>query len=324
MSKSDISKLLAVLEKNGIFLILGHEDPDGDCLGSQLALASWLERRGKKVYLCSIGPWKRPETSAWQGKFRSRIPEFEKDSRVVSIILDCSSWERTGYQADILPAGPSIVIDHHAGTAVYGDVSYIDSASPSTTIMIQRIIEAAGDTPTLEEAEYLFLGFCTDTGFFRHLESTSSETLEAVARIVKIGVSPSETFRKITGGRNLGSRKLLGRTLDRTELYFDGRLAITWENWRDWRELGNLRDSSMLYQLLFSISGIEAVILIREQNDGMCIISLRSVSNLDVSDIARFFGGGGHKKAAGCTMSGDRLDAIEHLLRILADRMDTR
>jgi phosphoesterase RecJ-like protein len=126
----------------------------------------------------------------------------------------------------------------------------------------------------------------------------------------------------LAGGRSLGSRKLLGRVLERAELFFGGRLVLSWETWKDWRELGSERDSDMLYQLMLSIAGIEAAAIVREQNDGYCVVGLRSITDLDVGDIARFFGGGGHKKAAGCTVSGDLNDVTEHLLQVFADRLD--
>ena len=317
-----LKTILQALDEHEVFVILGHEDPDADCLGSQRALGSWLSRIGKTVHLCSAGPWARPEISEWQSWFRNRIPVLDSREKVLTIILDCSSFDRTGLPADSLPDAPVMVIDHHAAGSDYGDIRYVDSLSPSTTLLVQKIMEAAGDKPTQDEAEILFLGFCTDTGFFRHLEPGHGEALELVSRLVEAGASPTDTFRLLGGGRSLGSRKLLGRVLDRAELYFDGRVVISWENWKDWRELGSERDSDMLYQLLLSIGGIEAAAVIREQNDGNCVVGLRSITDLDVADIARFLGGGGHRKAAGCTVSGDLHDVTEHLLQIFADRLD--
>jgi len=321
-SDSDITAILNTFQSHDTFYILGHEEPDADCLGSQRVLGSWLSRRGKKVHLCSAGPWKRPEIADWEKLFCSRIPEPEAGENPLLVILDCSAPDRTGFPDSALPKADSCVIDHHAAGSDFGDIRLVDSLSPSTTLLIQKLIEAAGDEPTKEEAEILFLGFCTDTGFFRHVEPGRSEPLEAVARLVEAGASPSETFRLLAGGRSMGSRKLLGRVLERAEPYFGGRLVLSWETWRDWKELGSERDSDILYQMLLSISGVEAAAVIREQNDGTCAIGLRSITSLDVSDIARFFGGGGHKKAAGCTTSGDLQDVTEHLLQIFADRLD--
>ena len=317
-----VDRVIECLGNHATFLILGHEDPDADCLGSQRALGAWLTRRGKAVHLCCAGPWKRPEIADWQRFFQSRIPRFDPNDDVVTVILDCSSPDRTGFNRDDFPRAAMVVIDHHAAGSDFGDIPFVDPSSPSTTLLIQRIIEAAGEQPTREEAEMLFLGFCTDTGYFRHLEPGQGGPLESAARLVNLGASPTQTFRTLNGGRSLGSRRLLGRALERAELHFNGRLIITWEHWKDWRELGSERDSDMLYQLLIGTAGVEAAAVVREQNDGMCVVGLRSITNLDVSEIAQFFGGGGHKKASGCTISGDRHDAVGHLLRIFAARLD--
>lgn len=319
---SEIDSVLKAFETHSTFVILGHEDPDADCLGSQRALGSWLTRRGKDVHICSVGAWARPEIADWEPLFKRMIPELDEKEPVLTVILDCSSPDRTGYTDAELPSGSSCVIDHHAAGSDFGDIRYVDPLSPSTTLLIQKLIETTGDTPTPEEAEIMFLGFCTDTGYFRHVEPGRAEPLEAVARLVGAGASPAETFRLLAGGRSLSSRKLLGRVLERSELHFDGRLVLTWENWKDWRELGSERDSDMLYQLMMSIAGIEAAVIIREQNDGKCTVGFRSITELDVGAIARFFGGGGHKKASGCTMSGDLEDVTEQILHIFADRLD--
>jgi len=318
----DISSVLKAIDSHDTFYLLGHEDPDADCLGSQRVLGSWLSRRGKKTHLCSAGPWNRPEISGWEPLFKKSIPVLLKGESPLIIVLDCSSTDRTGFPDSSLPEAESCVIDHHSAGSDFGDYRYVDTLSPSTTLLILNLIEAAGDKPTKEEAEILFLGFCTDTGYFRHVEPGRAEPLEAVSRLVAAGASPSDTFRLLAGGRSLGSRKLLGRVLERAELHFNGRLVLTWENWKDWRELGSERDSDNMYQMLLSISGVEAAAVIREQNDGICTIGLRSITDLDVSEIARFFGGGGHKKAAGCSSSGDLHDVSEHLLQVFADRLD--
>lgn len=321
-SASGIFQVLEAFNKHDTFYILGHEDPDADCLGSQRALGSWLNRRGMKTHLCSAGPWNRPEIGGWEKYFHNRIPNQQDGENPMLVILDCSSPERTGFPDSSLPRAPNCVIDHHAAGSDFGDIRFVDSLSPSTTLMILRIIEAAGEKPTREEAEFLFLGFCTDTGYFRHVEPGRGDVLRSVAALVDCGASPGETFNLLAGGRSLGSRKLLGRVLERSELHFNGRLLLTWENWKDWKELGNERDSDSMYQMLMGISGVQAAAVIREQNDGSCTIGLRSSTDLDVSVIARFFGGGGHKKAAGCTTSGSLHDVRTQLLQIFAGRLD--
>ncbi|PIE04085.1 MAG: DHH family phosphoesterase [Spirochaetales bacterium] len=313
--------VLNALDQYEEFFILGHEEPDADCLCSQRVLGSWLSRRGKTVHLCSAGPWRRPEIAGWQPLFNAGIPPAAPGAKILSVILDCSSFSRTGFPEDTLPKGPVMVIDHHATSENFGDFRYLDPQSPSATLLVQKLMESAGDPPTQEEAQLLFMGFCTDTGFFRHVEPWRLGAMEGVARLVGNGASPPKTFQLLNGGRSPGSLQLLGRILERIEIHFNGRLALSWERPKDRRELGKERDSDMMYQLLLGISGVEAAAVIREQNNGTCVAGLRSLTDLDVSEIAGFFGGGGHRKAAGCAISGDLQDAKEHLLTLFADRL---
>jgi phosphoesterase RecJ-like protein len=317
----EIEPVLKALNDHDAFYILGHEDPDADCAGAQRVLGSWLARRGKIVHLCSAGAWNRPEISDWAKYFSLGIPPLENGAKPLNVILDCSTPDRTGYRPEELPAAPFCVIDHHAAGSDFGDYRYIDPSSPSTTLLIQNLMESAGSDITAEEAEILFLGFCTDTGYFRHVEPGRSEPLESVARLVAAGASPSETFRLLAGGRSIGSRRLLGRVLERAALHFGGRLVVTWETWKDWKELGSERDSDMLYQLMLSIAGVEAAMVVREQDDGRCVVGLRSVNSLDVGEIAGLFGGGGHRKAAGCTLTGSLADITGRFLDVFAGRL---
>ena len=321
MTDPNIELALKILDEGNVCCIFGHEDPDADCLASQSVMASWLERRGKTVHKCSIGPWEREEIADWQASFQEKIPKFAPKERVLKIFLDCSSPDRTGFPSADFPDGPSLIIDHHAVGSEFGDVRYIDTKSPSTTLQIQQLMIAANEEITKEEAKLLFLGFCTDTGFFRFLKANDGKYLKEVAKLVDLGASPAETHHLLTGGRSLGTRHLLGRVLQRVELQFNGRLAISWETWKDWQELGTTRDKDMSYQLMTSISGVEAVAMIREQQDGICSVGLRSIGNLDVGNIANFFGGGGHRNAAGCKITGDLTDAKELLMEIFADRL---
>ena len=320
--EKSLQSALDVLKRHETFIIFGHEDPHADCLGAQRALGSWLQRHGKTVHLCSKGPWDRPEINDWQEYFSSSIPDISGSSSPLSVILDCSSPDRTGFPLESWPDCPSLVIDHHAAGSEYGDFRFIDPESASTTLLIQEIIEKNGDRPTREEAEILFLGFCTDTGYFRHLEPGRAGPLEAVSRLVAAGASPGDTFRLLAGGRSLGSRRLLGRVLERAEPHFDGRLIVSWETWNDWAEVGSERDSDMIYQLLLSVAGVEAAVLVREQSDGRCVAGLRSINELNVGEITRVFGGGGHKKAAGCTINGSRSEVIELLLPEFGKRLE--
>ncbi len=310
-NEKNIDFIIRAFDDFDNFIIAGHQEPDGDCLSSQLALSSYLKRRGKSTKLVSAGPFNRPEIKNWEKYFTDTLTESDCSGRTLAIVTDCSSPDRTGPLAEQISGLPLMVIDHHSSGDKFGDYRYIDVNSPSTTLLIQRIIESSGEVLTDEEAEFIFLGFCTDTGFFRHIGSGKPDVFQAVSRMVSAGVSPNATHRVITGGRTHNSRRLLGRILDRSRLYYDERLIVSWEVLTDRKELDTLdRDSDSMYQMFQSIGGVEAVVVIREERENFYTVGLRSNNNTDVGQIAKEFGGGGHQKAAGCSLAGDRESVI--------------
>jgi phosphoesterase RecJ-like protein len=159
--------------------------------------------------------------------------------------------------------------------------------------------------PTLEEADLLLFGLCTDTGYFRHADSHSADTFEAAAALVHAGASPKKVFAAMHGGKSLDSRYLLAIILSRAEPYFGGRLIVSTEEYEDTQRYGlEGRDSDALYQLLQSVAGVEAIAIIRQEKPDNCTVGLRSLDKVDVAAIARSLGGGGHKNAAGLSING--------------------
>jgi phosphoesterase RecJ-like protein len=290
------------------FIVAGHKEPDGDCIGSQLAIASCLRRLEKEVVVCSAGPFKRNEVIAYQNCFITSIGEAEKASARV-LVMDCSAAYRTGDLAPQLENIPTAVIDHHAAgdhcVSTPDAPVFLDPNAPSVTFMTLALIEALGLEPTTEEAKLLFLGLCTDTGFFRHVDANGAETFVYASRMIRAGANPKETFRVMNGGKSLASRQFLGILLARSEPYFNGKFILTTEEYQETQHFGlESRDSDALYQLLQAVSGVEAIAVIRQETLTNCTVGLRSQDKVDVSEIAASFGGGGHKNAAGLSIEG--------------------
>jgi phosphoesterase RecJ-like protein len=291
------------------FIIAGHKEPDGDCVGSQLALRSALMRMGKTAVVCSAGPFKRTELRDYAGLFVV-TPSDEEKKDAKAIIVDCSNMERTGDIQEMLEEFPCAIIDHHAAVTHQPSSSqapvYVDANSPSCALLIDKLITALGLEMTEEEASLLLFGICTDTGFFRHLHEKNAAVFEAAARMIRRGASPKKIFYAINGGKSLNSRILIGHILSRTESFFDGRLLMSYETLEDFKTFGfEGRDSDSLNQLLHSVTGVEAVVIIRQESVDNCTVSLRSIDKIDVAQIASEFGGGGHKNASGLSMKGD-------------------
>jgi phosphoesterase RecJ-like protein len=216
--------------------------------------------------------------------------------------------DRSGDLEPDLAGLPTAIIDHHASAQDASGSSgpvFRDIDAPSVTFMIRELIIALGLELTSEEAEFLFFGLCTDTGFFRHVDAGGAETFTAAAALIRAGANPKKTFHAIHGGKSLASRVLLGRVLARAEAYYEGRLIISTETYEDTSCFGlDGRDSDSLYQLLQSIEGVEAIVIIRQETPEKCTIGFRSRDRVNVAEIAATFDGGGHRNASGANMPG--------------------
>jgi phosphoesterase RecJ-like protein len=307
---TEVPDELVTFIKTGFkFIIAGHKEPDGDCIGSQLALCSALVRLGKEAIVCSAGPFKRTELKNYQYQFKNILTEEEKSGAKV-LIVDCSNMERTGSLQDIIKELPYAIIDHHAAVthppSTLQSPVFLDANAPSCTILIEKLINAFDLELTTEEASLLLFGICTDTGFFRHLTEKDGAVFESAARMVRRGASPKKIFKIMNGGKSLDSRIMTGNILSRMETHYGGRLIISYETLEEFKKYGlEGRDSDILFQMLLSIEGVEAVVIIRQESEENCTVSLRSIDKIDVAHIAASFEGGGHKNAAGLTMKGN-------------------
>ena len=314
-------EILSFLTAYRRYLILGHQDPDGDCLGSEMGIARLLEKRGARARLFSPGPFRRPEILDYATLFENRISpdlraEALKAGDTAVLIMDCSTLERIGEELrqDIrdLPVG---VIDHHASGDDFGVCRWIEPRAASVTFMVHQLYKALKIPLDVEAAEDLFLGLSTDTGFFRHMETGSAEVFRTAADLTDAGASPKKIFQQMHGNRTLESRILLGLLLARTESYHQGALLVTWETLEDLERFGHdNRDSDTLYQHLQGVKDCEMVVLVREESEGVCSAGLRSNRKVDVGALAQSRGGGGHPRAAGFNSHLPRRKLIEWLV----------
>lgn len=287
-------------------LVISHKEPDGDCIGASLAAGSVLSRLGKRVDYFNVGPFDRREIKEYAGHFSGTIPDTRRaEPGTVSLVLDCSTSDRIGELQHQLDGIPVCVIDHHAGGEPFGDYRWVVAESPSTTYLVLLLIEALGSTPTREEADLLMFGFCTDTGFFRHIAPHQGFAFHGLSRLTASGASPKTAHAQMFGGRTLASRHLIGRLISRLQEYYGGRLLATWETLEDTEQVGKEnRDSDTFYELMFSVDTCDALIYLRQESPEKCTGSLRSRDQVDVAAVAQRFGGGGHKNAAGFLAEG--------------------
>jgi len=299
------ANLLFELKQRSSFILIGHKNPDGDCLSSQLALGSFLERMGKEVSLISPGPFDRKEIHEKEKLFLSHIPRNLDKKNSLVIILDCSTIDRIGYLSNEINGYNIAVVDHHNNGSSFGDIKYIKPSAPSVTFLVYEIIKTFNMLPNKKEARLLLFGIATDTGFFRHLESGTEKVFQTVSDLTKQGASPKDAFTEMYGGRSLNSKILLGRLLNRIRTEFNGKLIISYETQEDLTDFGTEnRDSDAFYQQIQGVENVEVIVLVRYENENEISVGLRSKHYADIGSVAKSFGGGGHKKAAGFTWNG--------------------
>ena len=296
--------ILNAIRESSEIAVISHVNPDGDAIFSSLAMESILSQLGKKVHLLNDGPFKRREIMDYESRFTSIVSDKLKNSSPLVMILDCSTEDRPGEVYQSLKGNKTIVIDHHAsGRPFYEEkLSYISPLSPSTTLLVDEVRKALSVSLDRNTAEYLMLGFLTDTGFFHFIsERTAPECLVRVAAFTAAGVSPYEVYDEMHDGRKLQDIKDTASIILAAVPELDGRVITAYQG----VEMKNARLSDGVYASLLEAEHVLAVIFIKDKGDYLEIgFRSKNGSGIDVGSIAASIGGGGHARAAGATISG--------------------
>ncbi|MGB2579172.1 phosphoesterase RecJ-like protein [Elusimicrobium simillimum] len=295
--------------KNGVsFFVAGHQNPDGDSLGSTLAVSSVLRRLGKHVYsYADNAPGKDLEFLPMLSTVH--IGQKPKDISKIDtvILLECSDTARGGELDDVLAAAKTIInIDHHLTSDTYGDYNYIDPTASSTAEIIWQMFEIMQVYVNPDEATCLYTGLVTDTARFLH-SNTSSEALRVGSCLLAAGADVKTINQILYFTRSYVETKLLGRALEKMELLSDKRLAVIVLTQEDFTMFG--AEPSFTQGIVSQptmIPGVEVSLLIKEEKTRVSV-NLRSKGNVDVSALAAQFGGGGHARAAGFKAEGANL-----------------
>jgi len=313
-----LPEAIRFLKINDLFIILGHIEPDGDCIASQLVLTRFLKRIKKQAYCYSLGPFDRPEITKFESFFRKNIPEHILKKHPAVIVMDCSTSERIGKIYAQIKDLPILLIDHHVLGHRFGEVRLVNSEVPSTTLLVLKIIESFNYKPIRSEAQLLLFGLCTDSGYFRHFTNHSENAFRDVAKLVSAGANPKKVYNMIYGNSTLMQRKLLSKLLSRAESLVQGKIIFTHYTLKDKRESGNIfRSFDEMYRLLQAIAGTEVIVFIQQEAEYLYSVSLRSQNRVDVSKIAQSLGGGGHKLASGFSASGTIEEIKNAVLRAI-------
>jgi phosphoesterase RecJ-like protein len=297
------------------FVLSSHARPDGDSIGSQLAMAFALQEMGKDALVVNADP-ASPPLMAFPGVRDIRLaPSVEGDFEA-AIVMECGDLRRTGVAG--LERFFVINIDHHPGNTGYGQINWFDPGAAACAEMVYDVVRALGVPLSTTIATHVYLAILTDTGSF-HYSSISTRTFEICRECVAAGVDPVMVARNIYDSNNMGRLKLFGAVLGAMQIDQTGRIAIVYVDHEMARIAGGTyEDTEGLVNLPLTVKEIEAVIFFKQEKGDEYRVSLRSKGDVDINAIAKEYGGGGHKNASGCTVSGP----IEELQKTLVERVE--
>jgi phosphoesterase RecJ-like protein len=300
---TDLKAIAGALRRQDRFLIVTHENPDGDALGSLLAATLALRQLGKDALMYLAGQTPLPREYAFMPLADLvREPPADAAERVL-LAVDCAKEDRIGDAAALARAQLVLNVDHHHDNTRFGDLNLIVADASSTGEVLRDVFAELGVELTPELAEPLYIALVTDTGRFQYA-NTTPKALRLAAELVEAGADIHAVFQEVYESVEFAKLKLLARALDRAEVLEGGRVVVSDLLRSDFAEVGAAEPySEGIIDYLRAVEGAELAVLIREQLNETSPAykgSLRSsIDELDVSAIARRFGGGGHRQAAG-------------------------
>ncbi len=323
---SELDTILAALRGGERFLICSHSRPDGDAVGSMLAMGLMLEQMGKHVDLVAAD--RVPAVyRGLPGAERIRTAMRVRGLYDAAILLECDGIERTRLRG--LEGMFLINVDHHASGRDFGQLNWIDADACSVGELVFRLVKAAGVEVTPAMATCLYTTLLTDTGGFcyGHIQA---RTFAVAGELTAAGADPVRVARDVYFANPLPKMMLMGTALSR--LHRRGVLAWVWVTQEDMVRLGAAEeDCEGIVNYALSVAGVEAAAFLRELPEGRIRVSLRSKalgsgaedgpSAVNVAAIAERLGGGGHENAAGCTLEGPIERATEEILEALGEEM---
>jgi len=296
-------------------LITSHASPDGDAIGSELGLAELVRHLGAEVAVFNRDP--HPATLEFLPGIATiavvrELPRgYEHDFDLV-VALECPDLDRPDFAG--LDRLPILNIDHHLDNARYGEVNYIDEDAPAVGEMVLAMAESAGAAVTEAMAVNLYAALVTDTGDFRYSNATP-RAFAAAARLVAAGARPARIAEGLWEHNPARVVRLTAAVLATLELLAGGRLAvITCDRAMLDAAGAHAEDTENLINIPRAIEGVRVAAFFKAFTDGAVRVSLRSRADLDVQVVARAFGGGGHRNAAGCTIKGSLAEARREVL----------
>jgi phosphoesterase RecJ-like protein len=308
-AENPVAAILEVLRRGKRFLVCSHSRPDGDAVGSMLAMGMLIEQMGKHADLVTAD--RVPNIyDGLPGANSVRCIMHVRGTYDAAILLECDGLDRTRLRG--LEGLFLINIDHHISGRPFAHLNWIDCQAPSVGELVYRLVKAAGATVTAEMATCLYTSVLTDTGGFCY-GAVRASTFDLAHKLVLAGADPVQIARNVFFSTSTSKMLLLGAALG--NLKREGRLAWLWVTHSDMvRTCAAEEDCEGIVNFAVCIAGVQAAVFLRELPDQSVRLSLRSKGKLNVAAVAGRLGGGGHENAAGCTVDGPLSRALDQIL----------
>ena len=316
------NKLAELLEGKTSVAIGGHVRPDGDCVGACMGLYQYLRDNYRDV-----------ETDVYLEEIPSHFSFVEGTGDIrhqvepgktydLFICLDCGDAERLGFSRPLFEsAGQTFCVDHHISNQAFADENYIVPDASSTSELVFRLLDCGRITRGIAEA--LYIGIVHDTGVFQY-SCAGPETFRTAAALLEKGVDAPSIIERTYYEKSYAQNQILGRALLESIVFMHGQCIFSSVSQAVMRFYGvTPKELDGIVSQLRITKGVEVAIFLYEQESNVYKVSLRSKEKVDVSRVAAYFGGGGHVKAAGCTMPGTVHDVINNLARQIAPQLET-
>lgn len=304
-----------LLSKDKI-LILTHRSPDGDTIGSGYALAMALRKLGKSVKVDCTDPF--PEKYSY---FTDKLEKLEFDEEFV-VSVDIADTKLLGEKLSDYADKIDLCIDHHGSNTKYAKKYYVEASAAAAAQVIAKLIRLMNVEFDKDIANAIYTGITTDTGCFRYTNVTA-ETHRIAADMIDCGAESGMINRLMFETKSRSRLEIERRVMDSIQFYLDGRCAIAYATIDMMKESGAVdNDMEGVSSLPRQIEGVMAGITLREKNNGKFKVSVRTTDELDASAICANFGGGGHKAAAGCMITGTLNEAIEQIIEVVRQALE--
>jgi phosphoesterase RecJ-like protein len=307
---TELQQIVDAIRARHRFVVSSHSRPDGDSIGSSLSMALALRAIGKEARVVHKDRAPDPLLD-FPGVSDIEIADRVNVDFEAGIVMECGDLARTGVEG--LEGHFLINIDHHPGNTGFGQINWFDSSAAACGEMVFDLIRALEAPLTVEIATHIYLAILTDTGSF-HYSGISPRTFDICRQTLEAGVDPVQVARTVYDSNNMGRLRLFGSVLNAMRTDNSGRIAILYLDQKVAREAGGTYDDTEgLINEPLTVKAIQAVVFFKQIEGDEYRVSMRSKGEVDIGAVARELGGGGHKNAAGCTVTGT-IEAIQETL----------